>query len=178
MKSRLILVLGMLLLPFALQAQRENNRGFFLEMTAGYGHEHYSIPEETYANLSPTVGYQFDEHWAAGFRMTFETRDYAFKIYTPFIRYNYLARPKWALFTEALWNRAKRDIDGGQCEYDEVGISLGGTYALSSHVRLVGRYLFVGYSTRKEREKAYVGKSDFLLDANIARLQAGVQVLF
>ena len=41
-----------------------------------------------------------------------------------------------------------------------------------------GRYLFVGYSSRNERERAYVGEQDFLLDANVARLQIGLQVLF
>lgn len=114
----------------------------------------------------------------AGFRMTFETRRYDFKIYTPFVRFNYLSRPRWALFAEAQGNIGSRDVDGAQCRYYEAGIGLGGTFSITPHLKLVGRYLFMGYSSRHERESAYAGDHDFLLDANVARLQIGLQYLF
>lgn len=58
------------------------------------------------------------------------------------------------------------------------GIGLGGSFSITPCLKLTGRYLFVGYSSRNERERAYVGEQDFLLDANVARLQIGLQVLF
>ncbi|ADV44848.1 hypothetical protein [Bacteroides helcogenes] len=178
MKLKLFLLLWVTTFSLAVQAQCKNDKGFLLELTAGYAHASTYIPSETYINISPSLGYQFNIHWMAGFRMTFETRKYDFKIYSPYVRFNYLSRPKWGLFAEAQWNIARRSVDGGQCNYDEVGISFGGNYALTPHIKLIGRYLFIGYSTRREREKAYAGKHDFLLDGNIARLQAGLQLIF
>ncbi len=69
---------------------KENDRGFLVELTAGYANATSYTPSERYANISPGIGYQFNKRWAAGFRMTFETRRYDFKIYTPFVRFNYL----------------------------------------------------------------------------------------
>lgn len=157
---------------------KENDRGFLVELTAGYANATSYTPSERYANISPGIGYQFNKRWAAGFRMTFETRRYDFKIYTPFVRFNYLSRPRWTLFAEAQGNIGSRDVDGAQCRYYEAGIGLGGTFSITPHLKLVGRYLFVGYSSRHERERAYAGDHDFLLDANVARLQIGLQYLF
>lgn len=66
----------------------------------------------------------------------------------------------------------------GHAGYYEAGIGLGGSFSITPCLKLTGRYLFVGYSSRNERERAYVGDQDFLLDANVARLQIGLQVLF
>ena len=124
---------------------KENDRGFLVELTAGYANATSYTPSERYANISPGIGYQFNKRWAAGFRMTFESRRYDFKIYTPFVRFNYLSRPRWTLFAEAQGNIGSRDVDGAQCRYYEAGVGLGGTFSITPHLKLVGRYLFVGY---------------------------------
>lgn len=175
MKKRVATCLLACLLPFVAHAQQNAQKGFFAELTAAYSNIGY---HNNFAVISPSVGYQFNDRWLAGMRVGFETRDYAYVICTPFVRFNYLSKPKWALFTEAQANIANRDIDGSQSGYSEIGLSLGASYTLSRHVKLVGRYLFIGYSEREERKNAYAGNGDFLLDANVGRLQLGVQVLF
>lgn len=178
--KRILIILLALTFTSGIHAKewKENDRGLLIELTAGYGHATSYVPSESYVSISPGIGYQFNKRWAAGFRMTFETRDLPFIISTPFVRYSYLSRPRWALFAEAQGNIAFRNADGGQAGYYEAGIGLGGSFSITPHLKLTGRYLFVGYSSRDERERAYAGERNFLLDANVARLQIGLQVLF
>lgn len=175
MKKRITTCLLACLLSFVAYAQPHAQKGFFAELTAAYSNIGY---HNNFAVISPSVGYQFNDRWLAGMRVGFETRDHAYIIYTPFARFNYLSKPKWVLFTEAQINIANRNMDGAQAGYSEIGLGLGASYTLSRHVKIVGRYLFVGYSEREERKNAYAGNKDFLLDANVGRLQLGVQVLF
>lgn len=67
---------------------------------------------------------------------------------------------------------------GAQSGYGEIGLSLGVTYSIGKHVRLVGHYLFVGYSGDEDESGARMQKGNFALDANVCRLQLGAQYLF
>lgn len=49
----------------------------------------------------------------------------------------------------------------GHAGYYEAGIGLGGSFSITPCLKLTGRYIFVGYSSRNERERAYVGEQDF-----------------
>lgn len=174
MKNKIVLLLLTTLFSFAAHAQRNTQKGLFVELTAGYS----NLDNEHFTVISPNIGYQFNRHWLAGMRIGFETRNHAFAIYTPYVRYNYLLMPKWELFAEALTTLAIRNIDGGQSGYGEIGIGLGASYTLTRNVKAIGRYLFIGYSSRDARKQVYAGNGHFLLDANITRLQLGVQVRF
>ncbi|VFB12896.1 Uncharacterised protein [Bacteroides heparinolyticus] len=174
MKNKIVLLLLATLFSFASHAQRNMQKGLFVELTAGYS----NLDDEHFTVISPSIGYQFNKHWLAGMRIGFETRNHAFTIYTPYVRYNYLSMSKWELFAEAQTNIATREIEGGQGGYGEIGIGLGASYTLTRNIKVIGRYLFIGYSSRDARKQVYAGNGDFLLDANITRLQLGAQVRF
>ena len=176
MKSRSVLFVfvGLLLSICSVQAQ-DRERGIFVEGVASYASTHF----KNYAVLTPAVGYQFNPRWSAGFKVGFDTGDYAYVTYTPFARFNFLSASPFRMFVEGKVNFARRDVDGGQSTYQEAGFSVGALWAVSSHLRIVGQYLFLGWSNDDYKEGAWLGKhSDFALDANVRRFQLGLQVLF
>ena len=83
------------------------------------------------------------------------------------------------MFVEGKLNFASRDVEGGQCTYQEAGFSLGASYAVCPHLRLMAQYLFLGWSSDDYKGGAWLGKhADFGLDANVRRFQLGLQFLF
>lgn len=70
-KNLLFTLLGMLLFPMLLCAQTKD-KGFFIEMNGGYGTVKHNSGHDGYVFLSPAMGYQINERWAAGLRMRFE----------------------------------------------------------------------------------------------------------
>lgn len=174
MKAKIISLFMMCALSCAANAQQDVEKGFFAEVDAGYS----NLYNEKFAVISPSVGYQFNKRFLAGMRVGFETRRYGYTVYTPFVRYNYLPMARCKLFAEAQANIAQREVEGGQASYSEIGLALGASLSLSRHIKMVGRYLFIGYSERDARKAPYMGNGDFLLDANVTRLQLGLQVIF
>lgn len=169
----IFLTMFILLLSATVGAQNRE-KGFFVEVGGSYAITEY----ENFALITPAAGYQFNSCLAAGAKVSFETRTHPYVIYTPFFRYSFFRTSKLKLFTEAKFNIATRDVDGGQSGYSEAGLTLGATYSINRHMSLVGHYLFIGYSGNDDRSGARLGGGTFALDANVARLQLGAQVLF
>lgn len=174
MKKLLLLIVCTALLSSVntVKAQTKE-KGLFIEASIAYGSSH----AKNFAIITPTAGYQF-KRWAAGMKISFETGDYGYTTYTPFVRFNFLQLRLLNLFTEAQYNHSSRDVEGGQCEYKEVGLSFGLSCPLGEHINIVGHYLFVGYNNKRDREGAWWGDKDFALDANIQRLRLGIQYIF
>lgn len=169
-----IFVTAFLLLAGTAAGAQNKEKGFFVEAGVSYA----STENENFVIIAPAAGYQFNSYLAGGVKIGFETRTYPYTIYTPFLRYSFFRKSRLKLFTEAQFNIATRNVDGGQSGYSEIGLSLGATYSIRKHVRLVGRYLFVGYSGDNDESDARMRKGNFALDANVCRLQLGVQYLF
>lgn len=83
-------------------------KGFFIEMNAVYGQhgkkdinvEGIRQGWEDYAILIPAIGYQFNSRWVAGFKMKFDTRDFNFTTYSPYVQYNFLQWQNVKVFAE------------------------------------------------------------------------------
>lgn len=175
MKKMLLFGTLVLALLSAISVKAQDERGIFVEGVASYASTHY----KNYAVLTPAVGYQFNDRWAAGFKVGFDTGDLAYVTYTPFARFSFLTGSAFRMFVEGKLNFASRDVDGGQCTYQEAGFSLGASYAVCPHLRLMAQYLFLGWSSDDYKEGAWLGKhADFGLDANVRRFQLGLQFLF
>ena len=64
-------------------------------------------------------------------------------------------------------------------DYDEVGITLGATFSITSHLRVKGEYLFLGWSNEDEnRLTSEREKEGFIADGHVRRFQLGLQVIF
>lgn len=174
MRRLILLLIVCCMVSLATVNAQTKQKGFFVEASVSCAKDHI----KNYAIITPTIAYQFNLRWSAGMKVGFETATFPYTIYTPFIRFNFLQVNKLSLFTEAQFNLLSRDVDGGQTGYDEAGLSFGLTYSLVKHLNLVGHYLFVGYSGKNEKEGAWLGNSDFALDASVSRLQLGLQFIF
>lgn len=173
MRKLTLLLIGCIALLSSATAQSQE-KGLFLEASIAYG----SGYAKEFAIITPTIGYQFNHRWSAGMKVGFETGNQSYTIYTPYIRFSFLDINKLKLFTEAQVNIFSREVDGGQGSYSEAGLSFGLTYPIWKRLNLVGHYLFIGYSEKDDKEKAWLGDKNFALDANIQRLQLGIQYLF
>lgn len=175
MKFRFFLGALVLALLSATSLKAQDERGIFVEGVASYASMYF----KNYAVLTPAVGYQFNDRWAAGFKVGFDTGDYGYVTYTPFARFCFLTGSAFRMFVEGKLNFATCDVDGGQGSYQEAGFSLGASYAVCPRLRLMAQYLFLGWSNDEEKEGAWLGKhADFGLDANVRRFQLGLQFLF
>ena len=100
----LLFVLG-ITLPIQLQAQVKD-KGFFVEGSFAYADEEQFYGGKHYENyfiIKPAVGYQFNDKWSAGVKISFSTSDdFRFNWFssTPFVRYNFCSLGKANLFTE------------------------------------------------------------------------------
>lgn len=97
MKQKLLLLLVFCMATLSTTWAQTKEKGFFVEASAAYASTH----SENYAIITPAIGYQFSKQWSAGMKVGFETGDYAYTIYTPFVRFNFLNLNKLNLFTEA-----------------------------------------------------------------------------
>ncbi|OUP11758.1 hypothetical protein B5F34_01800 [Mediterranea sp. An20] len=68
-----LFILAFVCLPFVCHAQAKD-KGFFMEMNIGYAHTDYH--DDSYMLLSPRIGYQFNDRWAAGVKYIGETDNY------------------------------------------------------------------------------------------------------
>ena len=135
MKKMLLFGPLVLALLSATSVKAQDERGIFVEGVASYASTHY----KNYAVLTPAVGYQFNDRWAAGFKVGFDTGDLAYVTYTPFARFSFLTGSAFRMFVEGKLNFASSDVDGGQCTYQEAGFSLGASYAVCPHLRLMAQ---------------------------------------
>lgn len=177
-------VLMLLLLSFGSVSAQEKN-GFYVDFSAGFSNEH----PDHYALLTPGIGYQLNERWAAGFRTTFGTDNSpAICIYTPYARFTFLRTNRLGVYTEGMLSWATlrgelADIPGVATEdnrpYFEGGMNLGVRYDVSKHFGVFLQGLFLGYShTEFTHKGAVVGNGRFVLDANWRRAALGVRVTF
>ena len=189
----LLFVLG-ITLPIQLQAQVKE-KGFFVEGSFAYadeeqfsGGKHY----ENYFIIKPAVGYQFNDKWSAGVKISFSTSDdFRFNWFssTPFVRYNFCSLGKANLFTEGKIS-GYLFPDPGEGRKDdphfiEAGFSLGVSYPFNEHLKLVCQYLHIGYSNeyrdsnkRCSKHGLNLHSGDWVLDANIKRLSIGLSWTF
>lgn len=185
-QNYLLIILGVLILGGSTVKAQVKERGFFIEMNAGYG---ANDKWQDYAVLTPGVGYQFNKYCALGVKMSFETGDWpSHKIYTPFFRCNYLTIHRFQLFGELQANFARvKDFSSYPVgvpiefisDYDEVGITLGATFSITSHLRVKGEYLFLGWSNEDENGlTSEREKEGFIADGHVRRFQLGLQVIF
>ena len=68
MKIRFFFGALVLALLSAISVKAQDERGIFVEGVASYASTHY----KNYAVLTPAVGYQFNDRWAAGFKVGFD----------------------------------------------------------------------------------------------------------
>lgn len=105
MKTKLFFFTSLLLLSIATATAQTKEKGFFVEMNGGYGEVKTAFVSSTvenpllfhlgyarYAVLTPSIGYQINRHWAAGFKIQLESimEDEKRTTYTPYMRYNFL----------------------------------------------------------------------------------------
>lgn len=157
--------------------------GFFLEMNGGYGEvKHQKVfgyKHDGFLFLTPALGYQFNNNWAAGLRVSFEMAGDKYSTCEIYGQYGFLRLKRLKIFGEALVSFSVKDVDGGDDNYIEAGFSLGVSYALGRHWSLLLRYPYIGYSDGYHRHDGFcLGDGKFLIDGNLRRLQMGVQIIF
>lgn len=185
MKTSICTLLLLLLSLGHLSAQEK--AGFYVDFAAGFANE---TPDH-HARLTPGVGYQFNDKWAAGLRATFQTSNPDENvILTPYARYTLVQAGRFGLYTDASasWAIQKSKYDGNPTDpnyrsskppYFEGGLNIGVKYDLTSHVGLFANGFFLGYSnTAYTHEGAVVGNGRLIFDANWRRMAVGVKVVF
>ena len=180
----LLFVLG-ITLPIQLQAQVKE-KGFFVEGSFAYADEHNQRGYENYFIIKPTIGYQFNSKWSLGFKMDIqcgvEVKSQQYLGYTPFVRYNFCHIGNVYLFGEGKFSAFKRRENlvgvGIANGYKEAGISLGAYLPLNNHLKVVCQYLHIGYSEQELKSGAFIHSGDWGIDANIKRLQLGLNWTF
>lgn len=208
MKSKILanvasyIAIVMLLLTGSMSAvaQEQTKPRFFVEFTAGPGSIHVDKVitsteirdvdlREWYARLSPSVGFQFNNRWAAGVRVTADTRKVkntslsAKRVeYTGFTQYNFLDRDRWSMCVEGKVSYSHDYYKYPQNDYGEIGFSLGGRYAINDHFSIVARYLYTGLTLGDFRSYndnlGCVGRGRYRLDFGLNRLQIGARYTF
>lgn len=193
MKKFFLFLLGLFLsLPTNLQAQSKD-KGFFVEGSVSYASDRQSkVFTDEFSIITPAVGYQFNDKWSAGVKISFSTSDdFRFNWFssTPFVRYNFCSLGKANLFTEGKIS-GYLFPDPGEGRKDdphfiEAGFSLGVSYPFNEHLKLVCQYLHIGYSNeyrdsnkRCSKHGLNLHSGDWVLDANIKRLSIGLSWTF
>ena len=179
MKTKFLL-LGFLLNLCLVASAQTKERGLFIEFNGGYGQtERYDNTHDGYAFLSPSIGYQFNSRWAAGIKTRFELAADKFKTIGAYGQYVFWQKNRVKLFGEAAATVSACNMDGGDDNYFEAGLSAGAAYSLGSHCNLLLRYLHVGYSDAYHRNDDFcLGDGKFIVDGNLKRLQVGIQWIF
>ena len=104
MKTKLFFFTSLLLLSIATATAQTKEKGFFVEMNGGYGEVKTAFVSSTvenpllfhlgyarYAVLTPSIGYQINRHWAAGFKIQFESimedekKNYLYPLYAIYL---------------------------------------------------------------------------------------------
>ena len=189
MKTKLFFFTSLLLLSIATATAQTKEKGFFVEMNGGYGEVKTAFVSSTvenpllfhlgyarYAVLTPSIGYQINRHWAAGFKIQFESimEDEKRTTYTPYMRYNFLHPVKFNIFMDmqvsAIRHLGKNDVEGG--------INPGASYALNNHFSILLKYLFIGFNGEDRKSGVMIKSKNFIIDANWRRLQLGLQYIF
>lgn len=188
MKIRLLTFISIMFLSLATVTAQIREKGIFIEMNAGYGQVSYGDYHKGYAILSPALSYQFGTYWAAGVKAKFETGDYGdYTTVGAYTQYSFLNLHKLKLFAEGQISYSKESSDKDYIDpsykydndYMEAGITFGGSYTLCNHLNFIARYLYIGYSDSPRRhEGAYLGSGRGIIDANLCRLQIGLQYIF
>lgn len=181
----MLMVLSVMTVSFALG---QSKNGFYVDASAGFSNERNGHPVQ----LTPGLGYKFNDKWACGFRTTLQvggdTRHY--DSFTPYARYCFAKAGNFAFFTEGMasWvacfnsdcddDPTKAD-DGEDEDGFEAGLNLGLQYNLSKHFGLFVSGFFLGYSnTGVTHEGAVAGDGRFVLDSNWRRVAIGARIVF
>lgn len=189
MKTKLFVLAVLLCLDIVATAAQTKEKGFFVEMNGGYGEVKTMFVSSTvekpllfytdyarYAVLAPSAGYQINHHWAAGFRIQFEsiTNDEKRITYTPYVRYDFLRPGKFNVFMDMQVSAIRLNGEN----YAEGGVSPGASYALDKHFSILLKYLFIGFNGEDRKSGAMIKSKDFIMDDNWRRLQLGLQYVF
>lgn len=166
----------------------QSKNGFYVDASAGFSNERNGHP----AQLTPGLGYKFNDKWSGGFRATLQvggdSRHY--DSFTPYARFCFAKAGNFAFFTEGMgsWVAClNSDCDDDPtnpdyCEDEdgfEAGLNVGLQYNVSRHFGLFVSGLFLGYSdTGITHKGAVAGDGCFVLDANWRRVAIGARVVF
>lgn len=180
MKKILFSIFFCMLSFITIEAQQKE-KGFFIEMNAGYGQNKGIHKDKGYAILAPSAGYKFNGRWLTGVKLQFETGTTGYKTMMVYAQYHFLKMSRFGLFGEVQVAYSSSDgVDGGLNGHADAGFTLGASYALSKCFSLLMRYPYIGYSGdhygRDQGASLYGG--DFVIDANLRRLQVGLQFTF
>jgi len=187
--KKFILLLGLvLLIPANLQAQSDD-KGFFVEGSVSYASDRRKgLSNDDFFIITPAIGYQFNAKWSAGLKIGFSTSNewwYNWNSYTAFARYNFCTLGKARLFTEGKISNyviLESIDDGCKTTFLEAGFSMGVSYPLNEHLKIVCQYLHIGYSNEYNSNIGKHGlnlhSGDWVLDANIKRLSIGLNWTF
>lgn len=179
MKRKIITLLLSIMYIISSHAQDPNERGIFAEMNAGYGTVKYHKNTEGYFAITPSLGYQFNEHWSIGGKVSFETaaeKNISAGVYG---QYYFNTTNRFKLFTEAQLTEFFHETDGGDSSYTEIGLSFGVSYAIQSNLNLILRYGYIGFSGNHHRDEGFAFVEDkFLIDGNLRRLHIGIRYCF
>lgn len=168
-------------------AAQSEDKGIFVELNVGHGHDNPGHAGKSYAILTPALGYRFAGNWSVGARVQCEIGE-GYTTLGAFAQYRFLNRPRFDMFTEGV---AAYTVMSG---YDnalppgsvntsytqmEAGFTFGVSYALTERLRVQARYLYIGYDdVPYGRGGACWGDGKFIVDANWRRLQVGLQYMF
>jgi hypothetical protein len=185
MKKMFFLIAAWLFcMPLVSRAQADDGKGMFVELNIGHAHTYYHDDDGVYTILSPRLGYQFNDRWSAGIKYIGEiNNDLQYHTGGIYAQYNFWQKNRFKTFVEGAFTLgvAEEGLDGGNDDGTdlEAGFSFGASYTLSNHFNLLLRYLYVGFShSVRVHQKACWGDHNFILDANLSRLQIGVQYIF
>lgn len=161
------------------QAQLKD-KGFFIEASAGYGQYKWNASTDRFAMIAPSIGYKFNPKWTAGMKMQIETASPNFLSLTGYAQYHYWCKRRLSLFGEFQATYASSTNLTPSNEHGEVGLALGGTFALTNRLGLILHYGYIGYSGDHygRDQGACWNEGDFIVDADWRRLLFGVQFIF
>lgn len=192
---RIMAVLTALLVIGPVEGQAQVAPRVFVEMAGGVGTSYinkrydaagvHELDEtSTYGQWSPSVGIVLNDRWSLGVRMTFQTggNEYTLKntITTLYGQYSFLNWHRWSMFVEGKGSYY-HGIDGNDCSAGEIGLSLGGKFAITDHLSAVLHYVYTGVEIGRDRinhPKGCIGDGRYTLDFSPRRLQIGLRYSF
>ena len=179
MKQKIITLLLCAICTINLHAQDSNECGIFAEINTGYGTVKYRKNTEGYFAITPSLGYQFNDHWAIGGKVSIETaaeKNVAVGLYG---QYYFNTTERLKFFTEAQLTEFLQDVDGGDSTFTEAGLSFGASYAIQPNLNLILRYGYIGFSENHHRNEGFAFiENKFLIDGNLRRLHLGLRYYF
>lgn len=97
-----VLLLSLFFFSALLTSAQTKERGFFIELNGGFGKIDKFYKHDEYGFLAPSIGYQFNNRWAAGIKTRFDlSADYNYSTFGPYGQYAFWQKNRIKLFGEA-----------------------------------------------------------------------------